>query len=382
MRDIATANEVRGTVADMMSRRASAPLPGMKRGIMKALRVVLSLIVLAAGAVSAWAVESEGAKKSAGNSGPARLTVLFDAFGRNPSLKKDWGYAALVEIGGRRILFDTGNDPAVFEHNVKTLGVDLHTLDFVVMSHRHGDHTTGLSYLLSVNPKVRIYAPKEGFGVFGSSAPSAFYRKEPGLPAGMRYFDGAPPEVMKFGKAWPGANIELVEETREIAPGVHVIALVSDKPGTLEMKELSLAIETSEGIVLVVGCSHPGIDRIVAAAARIDRRIHLIAGGLHLLTTPDGEMMRQLKALHETYGVAWIAPGHCTGEPAFAALARLFGDRSIYAGLGTAIGLGSNPRADLIPSTRYAMGSEDLQGYRTVLRQSLIRFGRPATGRP
>lgn len=385
MRLIPTANEVHAPGTDMMSRSArwaEAPQHGVERTNMKVARILLSLMVAALSAASASSLETEQVKKSEGRSALARLTVLFDAFGRNASLKKDWGYAALVEVGGRRILFDTGNDPAVFEHNVKTLGVDLSELDFVVMSHRHGDHTTGLSYLLSVNPKVRIYAPKEGFGVFGSSAPSAFYRKEPALPADMRYFDGAPPEVMKFGRAWPDANIELVEETREIAPGVHVIALVSDKPGTLEMRELSLAIETPEGIVLVVGCSHPGIERIVAAAAEIDRRIHLIAGGLHLLTTPDGEMMRQLTALRETYGVAWIAPGHCTGEPAFAALKRLFGDRNVYAGLGTTIGLGANPRAELTPVSRYALSAGDLQGYRTVLRESLIRFGRPARGSP
>ncbi|HEX2841265.1 MBL fold metallo-hydrolase [Hyphomicrobium sp.] len=309
---------------------------------------------------------------------PAQLTVLFDAFGRNPALKKDWGYAALIEIAGRRILFDTGNDAEIFKHNVEALGIDLTTLDFVVLSHRHGDHTTGLSYLLSVNPNVQIYAPKENFGVFGSSLPSTFYRKDESLPQDMRYFGGAPPDVLKFGKAWPSAKLTLVEQTMQIAPGVHVISLVSDKPGTLEMRELSLAIETPEGVVVVVGCSHPGIERIVEAAKAIDQRIHLIAGGLHLVTTPDAEIDRQLEALRKTYGVAWIAAGHCTGEPAFAALLRRFGDHSLYAGAGATIGLGANPRADAGPTTRYALRDEDLLTYRTVMRNSFLRFGRPA----
>jgi hypothetical protein len=65
-------------------------------------------------------------------------------------------------------------------------GVDLARLDFVVMSHRHGDHMGGMSYLLSVNPKVRIYAPKEGFGVYGADLPSTFYRKDESLPAEQR----------------------------------------------------------------------------------------------------------------------------------------------------------------------------------------------------
>ena len=116
----------------------------------------------------------------------------------------------------------------------------------------------------------------------------------------MRYFDGAPPEVMKFGTAWPGANFELIDKTTEIAPGVHLIALISDKPGTLELKELSLAIDTPEGVVLVVGCSHPGIDKIVAAAAAINTRIHLIAGGLHLVVAQDADIAKVVTVLRDT----------------------------------------------------------------------------------
>ncbi|HKO49699.1 MAG TPA: MBL fold metallo-hydrolase, partial [Polyangiaceae bacterium] len=92
----------------------------------------------------------------------ARVINLYDAFGSSSSLKKDWGFAALVEYGGRRVLFDTGNNAEIFEHNVKALGVDLRKLDAVVISHRHGDHTSGLTYLLEVNPDVLIYTPVEG----------------------------------------------------------------------------------------------------------------------------------------------------------------------------------------------------------------------------
>ena len=85
---------------------------------------------------------------AAGTDEPRRITNLYDAFGAPSALKQDWGFAALIEYGGKRILFDTGNDAATFEHNVKQLGVDLGRLDAVVISHRHGDHTSGLGYLL------------------------------------------------------------------------------------------------------------------------------------------------------------------------------------------------------------------------------------------
>jgi len=219
----------------------------------------IALAFLAGCTATVSATERSGA----GND--AQVTILYDAFGKDSGMQKDWGYAALVEYGGKRILFDTGNNPSVLERNVKAKHVDLSKLDFVVMSHRHGDHVGGLSYVLKVNPRVKIYAPKEGFGVFGGDLPSAFYRKDLSLPPEQRYYNGAPPEVMRFGSAWPDANFVLVDKDAEIAPGIHLIALVSDKPGTLELREPSLAINTPDGMVIVVGCSHPGLDRIVVA---------------------------------------------------------------------------------------------------------------------
>src|SRR5450631_3638741 len=301
---------------------------------------------------------------------PARITVLYDAFGKDPTMTKDWGYAALVEINGKRILFDTGDDPGILAKNVKAKGVDLTRLDFVVLSHRHSDHVGGLSSLLSVNPKVKIYAPKEGFGVFGSDLPSKFYRKDESLPAEMRYYSGTPPEIMKFGTAFPGANIQLVDKTTEVAPGITLIALVSDTPGTKELKELSLAIDTPDGVVLVVGCSHPGIEAVVAEAAKINPHIHLVAGGFHLVVAQDPVIEKVANALHDTYKVDYIAPGHCTGEPTFTALQKVFGDRYLYAGLGTTLNLGANPRAASNQGTTRVLDDGDSRSYRTLLAQS------------
>lgn len=269
----------------------------------------------------------------------AQITILYDAFGPDSRMQKDWGYAALVEYGGRRILFDTGNNPRILAENAKEKGIDLTKLDFVVLSHRHGDHMGGLSYLLSVNPKVTIYAPKESFGVYGADLPGSFYRKDPSLPPEKRYYRGAPPEVIHSGSAWPDANFHLIDKNTEIAPDIHLLTLVSDKPGTLELRELSLAINTADGLVIVVGCSHPGIDKIAELATTINPRIHFVIGGLHLVVAPDQEIERIVSALHDHFKVDYVAPGHCTGEPAFAALQKAFGDHYVYAGLGTSLKL-------------------------------------------
>jgi 7,8-dihydropterin-6-yl-methyl-4-(beta-D-ribofuranosyl)aminobenzene 5'-phosphate synthase len=272
-----------------------------------------------------------------------QITVLNDAFGKDPTMIKDWGYAVLVEAAGTRILFDTGNSGDVLAGNAAARGVDLSTIDFAVMSHRHGDHMGGLAHLLGVKPDVRIFAPVDGFGVYGFELPATFARVDESLPRYERYFDGRREGTWRMGSAWPGADFHLIDRTTQIAPGMTLIALVSDRPGTLELRELSLAIDTPEGIVLVVGCSHPGIDTIVEAASAINSKIHCIAGGLHLLAAPDPEIDSVITTLRDSYQVEYIAPGHCTGEPTLHALKKSFGSRYLYAGLGSALLLGADP---------------------------------------
>lgn len=268
-----------------------------------------------------------------------RITILYDAFSKSSSFKKDWGFSAFVEYNGKRILFDTGNNADIFAENVKALGIDLKKLDFAVISHRHGDHTSGLSHLLTVNPNVKIYTPKEGFGVFGASLPGTFYRKDESLPGYMRYYDGHPPEKMTFGSPWPRANFVSIDNLTEVAPGISVISTVSQTPGTLELRELSLAIKSPKGVILGVGCSHPGIEKILEASTAIDKRVYLLFGGLHLVTTPGPEITRLGAALHDHWKIDRMAPGHCTGEPAFIEFQKVFGDQYVYAGLGSVIEL-------------------------------------------
>lgn len=329
--------------------------------------IIIGLAMLMAGCAATTSPPSS----ARADPNKAQITVLYDAFGKPSAMQKDWGYAALIEYRGKRILFDTGDNPDILAKNAKAKGVDLSKLDFVVLSHRHGDHMGGMDYLLSVNPTVKIYAPTEIGGVYGFSFPST-YRKDASLPPEQRYYDGMPPPVIKLGSAWPRANFELIDKTTEIAPGIHLIALVSDKPGTLELRELSLALDTPDGLLLVVGCSHPGIDKIVEAAAAINPRIHFIAGGFHLLVSKDADIENIVAVLRERYKVEYVAPGHCTGEPTFTALKRAFGDRYLYAGLGTIFGLGATPRTIAGASQRapIAMDENDLTSYRTLLAKS------------
>jgi len=273
-----------------------------------------------------------------------QVTFLYDAFGHEETMQKDWGFSALLEIGGKRILFDTGNNSEIFAQNVKAKGVDLTNLDFAIISHRHGDHMGGLNHLLEVNSTLPIYTPKENFGVFGASLPGTFYKGNPSLPDDMRYFDGNPPKTLSFGTPWTNGNFNFVTETTEIAPGFHLILLKGTWGVDLEVMEVSLAIETPYGVVLVVGCSHPTIEKIVETAKDVTNKpIYLVLGGLHLLPSTNKEIQRVATALHDTLKVEKIAPVHCTGEPAFEILKETFAERYLYAGLGTTIVLEQSP---------------------------------------
>ena len=267
-----------------------------------------------------------------------KVTILYDAFGESKELTKDWGFSALVEHDGKRILFDTGNDAAIFEHNVKALGVDLTKLDFVVISHRHADHATGLKYVLKVNPNVTVYVAADGANGFGGAPiPAAFLRADESLPPKMRYFGGTDPGHFTSGKLYDTGNFVLVDKSTEVSPGVFLVRTVSQKKGTLELPELTLAIKRPNGLLLVDGCSHAGIEAILEAANTIDPRTEIVFGGMHLVTTPVEEIDALVESLKTKWHVQRIAPGHCTGEPAFARFKKAYGENYLYAGLGTKI---------------------------------------------
>jgi 7,8-dihydropterin-6-yl-methyl-4-(beta-D-ribofuranosyl)aminobenzene 5'-phosphate synthase len=139
--------------------------------------------------------------------------------------------------------------------------------------------------------------------------------------------------------------------------------------------EISLAIDTPDGIVLVVGCSHPTIEKIAEAARSvIDKPIHLVLGGTHLLPATPDEIARLATTLRDDLKVEWIAPTHCTGEPAFAILKASFGDHYLYAGLGTTVELGPKvaTKAEAGQQPMHAMDLEDLVDYRVALAHQML----------
>jgi 7,8-dihydropterin-6-yl-methyl-4-(beta-D-ribofuranosyl)aminobenzene 5'-phosphate synthase len=194
--------------------------------------------------------------------------------------------------------------------------------------------------VLSVNPKVTVYVPADGGNGFGGALfPETFLRADDSLPAKMRYFGGTEPANFTWGKLYDTGNFVLVNQSIEVSPGIFLVRTVSQKKGTLELPELTLAIKRSNGLLVVDGCSHAGIEAILEAASAVDPRTEIVFGGLHLVTTPVEEIDVLVENLKTKWKVQRIAPGHCTGEPAFARLRKAYGENYLYAGLGTTVAL-------------------------------------------
>jgi 7,8-dihydropterin-6-yl-methyl-4-(beta-D-ribofuranosyl)aminobenzene 5'-phosphate synthase len=295
------------------------------------------------------------AQNPAGQPTPDQNSILnlYDAFGyQKRGTILDWGFSALVRYNGKTILFDTGNSADGFEHNVKALGVDLRQVDIAVLSHRHYDHISGFDYMLKVKPTVKAYLPAD----YALGAPMHYTfshdTKESlaGLPPEQLYFGGRINSMddYKPGDRFHGAHQEFVPASREIAPGIYLIVtrsvMVGDfnayppnEPGHPDLAgfpELSLALKTEKGIVLITGCSHSTVEAIVRAAKQyLGTNIELVEGGFHLLPY-DGDYISKLaRRMKDELGVRRVAPAHCTGNLAFKIFRDVYGENYNYAGV-------------------------------------------------
>jgi len=120
---------------------------------------------------------------------------------------------------------------------------------------------------------------------------------------------------------------------------MFLVPTVSQVPGTLELREISLVIRGPQGLIIVDGCSHAGVEKVLEGATKVDQHVRVLYGGLHLVGASDAEVQRISTALRDQWKLDYIAVGHCTGEPAFASLQKTFGDRYLYAGVGTLVNI-------------------------------------------
>jgi 7,8-dihydropterin-6-yl-methyl-4-(beta-D-ribofuranosyl)aminobenzene 5'-phosphate synthase len=322
------------------------------------LALLLSCLVAVSTMLPLSLISPWSAKLLAAPATQNRIVNLYDAFGKNnPQLIQDWGYSALVEYNGKRILFDAGNNADIFKKNVKALGLDLKTIDFAVLSHPHADHLSGFDYLVNVNPNIKLYLPEDlhTLGaprefVFGGPDPTAPER----VPPEERYFATGTSKVLlrPSGRFYLAKNVEYLSKNLEVAPGVTILATKSpylgsfnaypphspEKPSLSGLPELSLALKTSKGEVIVSGCSHTGIERIVQAAqTSLGRKVDTVVGGLHLFPYDQAYILSLANRLKNQLGVRHVVPTHCTGHLAFNIFRQVFDKDYEFGGLGSTI---------------------------------------------
>jgi 7,8-dihydropterin-6-yl-methyl-4-(beta-D-ribofuranosyl)aminobenzene 5'-phosphate synthase len=243
-------------------------------------------------------------------------TMLADTAGVG-----EWGFAALVEVDGRRILFDTGARPRTVLDNAGDLKVDLGGIADVVLSHNHGDHTGGLitlrRALIEKSPQS-LSVVHVGQGIFFKRvAEAAFTGNMAALKAAYEATGG---RFVEYGK---GA---------EIFPGVWLTGPVPRKypernwsnSGTIETPEgvrednvpedMAMVFRTDKGLVVLSGCAHAGIVNTLEYARHLvaDEPVYAAVGGFHLFALDDEKLQWTASKLKE-FGVANFLGAHCTG---------------------------------------------------------------------
>jgi 7,8-dihydropterin-6-yl-methyl-4-(beta-D-ribofuranosyl)aminobenzene 5'-phosphate synthase len=207
-----------------------------------------------------------------------KITVVYDNVALTPGLQGDWGFACLIEGGGLpTVLFDTGANGSILLHNMRTLGLDPRGVELIIISHGHMDHTGGLASVLAAARDPAVFAP-----------PS-------------------------FKAAIPAKYTVAVTEPVQISDRVY-------STGVLDGIEQALLVSGETGVFAIVGCSHPGVTRLLDAASR-HGNVRGIIGGFH-----------GFRDLHKLANLPLICPCHCSQYKR--EIAGLFPEQSVECGVG------------------------------------------------
>ena len=208
-----------------------------------------------------------------------KITLIYDNEVWKEGFRADWGFSCLIEVYGKKILFDTGANGSILLDNMKKLNIEPTMVDDIFISHAHGDHTGGLPDFLKINP-VKVYIPSSCQKPYGAK------------------------EVVKI--KGPLKIDENIFSTGELM-GI----------------EQSLVVKTEKGLVVIVGCSHPGVKNILKAASQFGKT-HALIGGLHGFS--DFDLLSDLE---------FVCPTHCTQFKS--EIKSLYPEKYVRGGVGKVI---------------------------------------------
>jgi len=233
---------------------------------------------------------------------PKTIRVLYDNYVFDQACGSDWGFACLISGTEKTILFDTGAKGDLLLANFEKMKLCPADVELAVISHNHGDHTGGLLPFLATNEHVGVYLP--------AATPASF---------------------VKETKA-RAASVSVVNKPVEICKGVFVIGPLGDK-----IIEQALVVDTKKGLVIITGCSHPGVVAIAKKAKEhLGRNIFMVLGGTHLLNHTNEDLQRVVDDL-KGMGIQKVGATHCSGDKAIAKMKEAFGDGFVRMGVGQVI---------------------------------------------
>ncbi|MBS3792813.1 MBL fold metallo-hydrolase [Candidatus Bipolaricaulota bacterium] len=215
-----------------------------------------------------------------------RLTGVYDNTAEKEGLIHGWGFSLFISTEHKSILFDVGADLTLLVSNLKELEISPSELDGVFLSHPHCDHVGGLSGVLKKNSKLTAFLTRS-------------------FPAPLKK------SVESYG-----AETEILTEPREIFEGGWSTGELKGFHKGQEIPEQALVISSSRGPVVISGCAHPGITRIVRRAREITGKSpYLVIGGFHLGSKKKDEVKKVIEKFRAE-SVNKLVPTHCTGEEA------------------------------------------------------------------
>ncbi|MBS3819673.1 MBL fold metallo-hydrolase [bacterium] len=260
---------------------------------MKKIIIFLSVVILALSFFPEVSISSEN---------QIEMTILYDNYLYKEGLTSDWGFSCLIKGPPKTILFDTGTQGHILFQNIQKLDINPQKVQSIVISHDHGDHTGGLIPFLKKNHQVTVYFP--------DSFPDDFHQRIKAL----------------------GAQVVPGSDPQQICKDVYL----TGELGT-SIKEQSLILDTDKGLVVITGCSHPGIIKILEQSKEVlQKNIYLVFGGFHLINKSEEEINEIISRFKEL-GVTKVGATHCTGKKAINLFKKAYKENFIQMGVGRVI---------------------------------------------